>query len=306
MKFFINSLIYRKNLSLNFLTILLNIINPFNNYKIKKYIGRFGNNVQQITSGIIYAKLHGANFYSKKHPLIDQIKIVNSPIQNFFKYFSKYQYFINVDMPYSNYFITKFPVDFLRNKFYIENANLVLKNVISKKIKFLELKDIDEDTLVIHIRGGEIFNGKNKYLSYVQNPIGYFELLIKKFDKVIIVSENDKNPVISPLLKNDKVSFQSTTMENDFNTLISATNLATSGVGTFAMSAALMSRQLKNFYCTDIFLDDHLNPNMLDKNLVNVHMYRIYDYIKIGNWVANKENIDMMLNRDIKIVLSET
>ena len=193
------------------------------------------------------------------------------------------------------------PMKFMNSNFYIENANYYMKENVSKKIKFLEEKKINEDTLVIHIRSGEIFNGKNKYPDYVQNPLKFYEILIDKFEKVLIVSENKNNPVISHLLKNNKVNFQSSTLENDFNTLYSAQNLATSGVGTFGISAGLMSKKLKNFYCTNIFCDFHINPKMLDKSNINIFMFEIENYIQIGEWVGNKKNIDLMLSKNIKI-----
>ena len=37
---------------------------------------------------------------------------------------------------------------------------------------------------------------------YVQNPLSYFEKLIDQFEKIIIVSSDDKNPVINELKKN--------------------------------------------------------------------------------------------------------
>ena len=104
-------------------------------------------------------------------------------------------------------------------------------------------------------------------------------------------------------------------MEEDFKTLLSAKNLATSGVGTFSIAAALMSKNLKNLYCSDIFLDHHLNPYMIDANSVNIHIYNIKNYIDIGEWVFNNDTIDMMsekiiieepkiINQDEKIIKS--
>ena len=42
-------------------------------------------------------------------------------------------------------------------------------------------------------------------------------------------------------------------MQNDFNTLMSATNLATSGVGTFSISAAMVSIVLRIYTIPTIF-----------------------------------------------------
>ena len=55
-------------------------------------------------------------------------------------------------------------------------------------------------------------------------------------------------------MKIDKVKIQSSTVADDFATLMSAKNVALSGVGTFAMAAALCSTQIKNLYTTDLLL----------------------------------------------------
>tara|TARA_B100000902_G_C27239301_1_gene879137 strand:- start:212 stop:1063 length:852 start_codon:yes stop_codon:yes gene_type:complete len=277
---------------------------PKKNLTIRNYRGRFGNNLQQLATGIIYSELNNANFYSKKHPQFKKIFLINDSLFNSLKFFKKRFDFFNLNKEnklekYNQQLISQ---NFLKEKFYLENINRVCKNIIAEKIKFLKNIDIDEDTLIIHIRSGEIFNGKDKYLDYVQNPIAYYEILIEKYPKILIVSENKENPVIDYLLKNKKVKFQSSTAENDFNTLVSATNLATSGVGTFATAAALVSKKLKNFYCTDIFLDNHLNPSMLDDQFVKINIYKVKNYIPIGSWIANKQNIERMLDRNINII----
>lgn len=299
-----NRIFYRKILINNFVNSFVNFLMPKKNLTIRNYRGRFGNNLQQLATGIIYAELNNANFYSKKHPLFKNIFIVNDRFFNLIKFFRKrYDFFnLNKENKLEKYNQQLIHQNFLKKKFYLENINRVCKNIIAEKISFLNYVDIDEDTLVIHIRSGEIFNGKDKYSDYVQNPIGYYEILIDKYPKILIVSENKENPVIDYLLKNKKVKFQSSTMENDFNTLVSATNLATSGVGTFATAASLISKKLKNFYCTDIFLDNHLNPTMLDKEFVKIYIFKVENYIPIGSWISNKQNIERMLDRNINII----
>lgn len=42
-------------------------------------------------------------------------------------------------------------------------------------------------------------------------------------------------------------------VEDDFQLLRHSVNLASSGVGTFAIAAVLLSQRIKRFHCTDIF-----------------------------------------------------
>ena len=80
------------------------------------------------------------------------------------------------------------------------------------------------------------------------------------------------------------------------NTLINATNLCLSGVGTFGIAAALLSPNLKRLYYTSLYMKSHLNPEMVDFQKVEKIEYKISNYLKIGEWFNSKENVDSMLD----------
>jgi len=154
----------------------------------------------------------------------------------------------------------------------------------------------DEDTLVIHIRSGDIFID-NPHRLYVQNPLWYYEEIIKDYSKVILVTEKDSNnPVVMELVKNPKVKVQASTIEEDFATLLRAKNLVSSGVSTFSAAAALCSKNIQNFYCSNIYLTEHLNPTMLYNTDINIIMTNIKNYIRIGEWKNTYEQRMLMIN----------
>ena len=63
---------------------------------------------------------------------------------------------------------------------------------------------------------------------------------------------------------------------------MSAKNLALSGVGTFAMAAALCSSNIENLFTTDLLLTEHLNYTMLFNTDVEVHVMELGDdYIPV-------------------------
>ena len=169
----------------------------------------------------------------------------------------------------------------------IHNRYEEFKENIRKNIKFIEDSPLDEDTLVIHIRSGDIFIDKKK--DYYQNPINFYIEIMKEYKKVVVVTSEDKlNPICSELEKISKVTFQTLSMETDFNILYNSKNLATSGVGTFPIAAALLSKELNNFYYTNLYLDEHLNPEMLKDSKIVHHKYNInssyiYEYEKQGD-----------------------
>ena len=86
---------------------------------------------------------------------------------------------------------------------------------------------------------------------------------------------------VHELAKIDKVRIHSSTVEDDFALLMNAENVALSGVGTFAMAAALCSSEIKNLYTTDLLLTEHLNYSMLFNTDVDVHVMELENYLPV-------------------------
>ena len=82
-------------------------------------------------------------------------------------------------------------------------------------------------------------------------------------------------------MKIDKVEIQSSTVEDDFATLMSAKHLALSGVGTYAMAAALCSTNITDLYTTDLLLTEHLNYSMLFDSNVTVNVMELENYLPV-------------------------
>jgi hypothetical protein len=81
--------------------------------------------------------------------------------------------------------------------------------------------------------------------------------------------------------------------------MLRARHLAASGVGTFAVAAALCSRNLRQFYASDRLADEHLNPLMIRSAAVQLISLG-HDYPNIGQWDNNnRETIVKMLTHSI-------
>ena len=108
----------------------------------------------------------------------------------------------------------------------------------------------------MHLRSGDNYHRIfDPPTNYIPNPLIFYLNLIESFDKCILITEPDReNPIVHELAKIDKVQIQSSTVAEDFATLMNAENVALSGVGTFAMAAALCSSTIKNLYTTDLLL----------------------------------------------------
>tara|TARA_B100000427_G_C15500748_1_gene591896 strand:+ start:632 stop:1510 length:879 start_codon:yes stop_codon:yes gene_type:complete len=279
------------------------------NYTLSNFYGGFGNNLQQIALGIMHSNLNGYNFYSKEHELLDNISQINNKLSNFFnkyRFDSRFFYFDNTSKNLPTPDITDFPLDIKDRDYYLDNFYYIFQHKIFPKLNFLKNIDIDDKTIVIHIRSGDIFAKKDgeiiSNVVYIQNPLNYYLNLIERYEKTIIVSSQPfNNPVISLLMDHPKVEIQSNSIEEDFNILLNAKNLATSGVGTFAIAAALSSKKLINLHYSNLFFDHHLNPTMV-KN-VNHHMYRFKEYFNIGDiWDGDVNQVEKMLSPKIEVI----
>jgi len=256
---------------------------------IDRWYGRLGNNIQQIALTILYAQQHGRRAIIPEHPQIKAIHFGNKKFwsdrlknkNRFFFFTATEQEVIDVELSY---------------EYICENIQKVALTYITPHFKFKIDEPFDQDVLVIHLRGGDIFDPTGDiHPDYVQNPLSYYQTLIRHFKKTILVCEPGlKNPIIPRLKEHPSVILQSSTLEADFQTLLRAQNIATSGVGTFAIAAALCSRNLKNLFCTDRFLTEHLNPDMIKK--ARVHCLPLGDdYLKPGEWDGSDHAVAQML-----------
>lgn len=173
--------------------------------------------------------------------------------------------------------------------------------------------DLGEDTLVLHIRSGDIFNidmGWGTHVEaisqYVQPPLVYYQKIIEQERprRVIIVSTPDlANPVInalSELVPNVEISCGS--LLEDISLLCSASRLVV-GFGTFGLMSALLSKRIQKLYaprpvCDTVYNSDRLpcDYSMLDMEVVEAEFP---GYIAHGTWSNSKEQRQCMLEHEV-------
>jgi len=252
--------------------------------KISHWYGRLGNNIQQCAVGNMVAELLLGQFESIDHEIIakHQITFGYSDQEVSSKFFYWEGPYKEVNLPDGHIY---------------RNMRRVCKEYIAPHLKLPFRSPIDDDTIVIHIRSGDIFdqvhpNGHQ----YTPNPLDFYNKLVVNFEKAIVVTEPDtNNPIVEILRQNPKVTVQSSSVVEDFATLMSAKNLANSGVGTFCVAAALCSSNIQNFYCTDLMLTEHLNYSMLINTDVNVHQLKLNNYLQVGEWTNTEEQRNFII-----------
>lgn len=254
--------------------------------KVSHWYGRLGNNIQQCAVGYMVAELMKSKFcLDIDHEVISKHQTIFGNDSQ--EVSSKWFYW---EGPYQE---VNIPREYIYN-----NMRRICKEYIFNQLQIPKINSIGDDTIVIHIRSGDIFdqihpNGHQ----YTPNPLSFYNELLKDFDKAIIVTESDNNnPIVQILKENPKVSIQSKSVAEDFATLLAAKNLANSGVGTFCVAAALCSQNIKNFYCTDLMLTEHLNYSMITDTDVKTHLFKLNDYLKVGEWTNTEDQRNFILN----------
>lgn len=274
-------------------------------YSVSHWEGRLGNNIQQTANCLMLAESRGHAFNQRlKHDIIGRFSYNFGPFMHRFCRGSHhikgvfYKWEPIVDCADKGNLLGGNEIG-VSKEFVYTNMRRVCRDYIRNHLKVPTLKPLDEDTLVIHIRAGDIFEKENEVPhNYVQNPLSYYLALIKDFKKVIVVVEPDRNnPVVQELQKINRLKFQSLSVAEDYATLLSAKNLATSGVGTFAVSAAFCSHNIKNLFTSNAYLTEHLNCSMLYDTDVTVHEVKLKDYIPVypPSWKNNAEQRRLML-----------
>jgi len=251
---------------------------------LSHWYGRLGNNIQQCAVGTLWAEQMSSSFHSIEHDIIKKHETkfgeVRKPVH------SKCFYW---EGPYQE---VNLPVETI-----YKNMRRICKTWIYPHLDIQPTK-IPDDTLVIHIRSGDIFdkNVRNPE-QYSPNPYHFYHTLLDSFDKAIVVTENDNyNPIVEELSYNKKVTIQRGSVAEDFSTLLGAKHVANSGVGTFAVAAALCSQNIEHFYCTDISITEHLNWQMLVETDVKVHQMHLPHYLLPGEWRNTDEQREFILS----------
>lgn len=208
---------------------------------LKRWIGRLGNNIVQLSNIIDIALFYEHEISFKcKHKLFDVTIIEN--------YFKKYKNEEILTHPFNFFgnvteYIKKIPEDMY------EKNNIKKIKLLKQAFLIKDVKKLDENDVVVYIRSGDIFK-KTPHPGYTPPPLSYYttELNKKKYNKIIIVCEDNIHPVVDELLKLYKNAvWNENTLEQDIKLILGATNVITS-VGTFARQLLRLLDNIKNEY----------------------------------------------------------
>jgi hypothetical protein len=233
---------------------------------IQNWVGRLGNNIIQLCNAIHIALYYKETIELPKHHFFN-VNIIK-------EYFNNNKNNLLIKDNFNFYYKSKIK-QISSDAFETNNEetiNILLKAFI---IKENDIKKLDDDTIVIHIRSGDIFNN-NPHPGYIPPPLAYYVNILNnnKFNKIIIISEDTKNPVIDELLKLYPNScYKKNSLEDDIKIILGATYIIES-VGTFISSLLMLSNNIKQIYSTSMYNMKLINYYLLNKPWKNTKEQR--------------------------------
>ena len=183
---------------------------------------------------------------------------------------------------------------------------------------------IKDDTLVIHMRSGDVFGEVRSFTKgYIQPPLSFYLEIINKFSfkDIVIVTQNDfQNPCINEMKRLlPDIRIQASDLLDDISTIMSARNLVTAH-STFSLCLGPASDKLKRmfipqfditnryYYTRAAFLPTGSRCFVSKastshfRNLdCDVRLVKILDYVPIGAWQNSPQQRNLMLahSRDL-------
>ena len=207
---------------------------------LKRWFGRIGNNYQQLLAGIAISLKNKIDFSSYENEIFSPINI-QFPKNFLFKIFT---YKEEIFFEYEKNF------EYIRKNLNHINNNYILPSL---KIENCHENYFDSDSMVIHIRLGDIYD--NFIKQYIQNPISYYRKIFDlNYKNFFIIKDPLYNHKMIDQLKYDyNCNIISTNVHDTIKLLMNSINLTSSGFGTFPIIGASLSHKLKNFYFSKLY-----------------------------------------------------
>jgi hypothetical protein len=186
-----------------------------------------------------------------------------------------------------------------------EKALEILKS--SFNFTNLKLSNFKNNDILIHMRGGDIFDNPNPHGLYIMPPLSYYVDIIKsiKFDDIIdmpviyLISEDRLNPCVNELLKlYPQIIYKTQSLDDDISLILSAHNIISS-FGTFISSLIYISSNIKNLYEVSYYTD--LSNDYKVFTNINFYKTELTEYHNLMRpWRNTQEQKKIMLDYKCK------
>lgn len=298
---------------------------------IKHWFCDLGNNMIQIAHAEFLAKKSGSTLHLPSHPFLNipsQYPVHSIVSDRMFDGGSSASTLLLADLRSGSSVMSQWKPLLYRTFFYqydlspfkpdLNHYRQILRDRVLPLIPYERDESIGDETLVIHLRSGDVFNDQDVHGGYIQPPLSFYLEVIDRFNfkKIVIVTQSDfQNPCIHQLKqKVSGVKVQALSLSEDVNTILSARNLIV-GMSTFSLALAFTSKNIQKLFIPQfnrqpgywrtrfwspimqLFLRDDGLPAM-DSLDFEVYPTKIENYIPVGGWKNTLKQRDLMVNHN--------
>jgi len=178
------------------------------------------------------------------------------------------------------------------------------KKIMEIVTEILDIKmecDVDFDnTLIIHVRGGDALNTSGR-INWKHVPFYVYKDIIDNshYKKILVLSEDKTNPVISKILDTYSNSyFQSNSVATDFKLIANALYVVDSQ-SSFTTTAILLNKDIKTLYTSNI-----LSTEMKTQyhSTTNVIKYDLTDYLNLSFSTYKERDTYLLLDYNPQLI----
>lgn len=257
---------------------------------LHNWCGRLGNNIIQLMNILHISLYYHHSVRLLNHAFFD-LTCVNDLISEHITFDTQNDIELTDPNNFFSRHIKNIPIEVYNVN--IEKVISILRSIfIIKKALVLDPKDV-----VLHIRSGDIFD-RYPHPGYIVPPLSYYINILDNnvFNKVIIITEDTRNPVINKLIElYPNIIYKKQSLVDDIQTILGAHNVVMS-VGTFIPSLLLFSDNIKNVYKSS-----YINNLFINNNNINIHNTDLDEYrSKMSPWKNTPEQQDIILTFPVK------
>lgn len=263
------------------------------------YNGRFGNNLCQYILGRIISEELGYKLSVPKSQY-DFLKGVNygmeyhNPIEQYDGHILDLKQIIN------NYTPRQIVINgyFQRYEYYKSYRNRI-KTWFNyfKEYYFSSLRPGEND-LVLHIRGGDLWNNKLPNCQHAPIPLRFYQKVIQstEYKDIYIVTENKEDPVVKKLIQiYPEIKIMSQMILEDFLFIYFAKNTVAISMSTLAWWAAWLSEVKTVHFPLYGFWHPDSPRQDIDMRVTDDERYVYHNFGMFNSWTASSDQVENIL-----------
>jgi hypothetical protein len=281
----------------------INMSSPkFGGLHVKRW-GRFGNSVTQLSNLVAIAKNYVVPviYFEEQHHVFDVARLTETTGVPFI-FRPHYTFNVADGLILSGLFYFDFPYKLFtgreRQKVFDDHISRLLPNEFTCGHPLL-----DDKTITMHFRAGDIFALQIVPSWYGQPPLAYYKVVLdhSSAEKIVIVYEDTGNPTVESFARyvasiGMEVVLQSADLRSDLAILFNSIELVSS-TGTFVWSVSTLSKQLQRFW----FFERMHDHSLFARSGISINRIHdeVGDYARLvlsANWAKTPEQLGLMLD----------